>query len=241
MKAVIVIPARLESQRLPRKLLLNETGRPLIQHTWEQAKKTGLDVIIGTDSDEIWDVCADFGAHVITTTDTFRNGTERAAAVIEEYPADVVINWQADEPEIDPNDVHWMVSEICNDVFGVTPPVWTLAGWIYDEKEWTDHSRVKVVIDREQAVYFSRRPIPTGQVDGLLTYLQHVGIYVYHRSTLQSLANRNITCLEESEGLEQLRWLNHCRFYVRTIKDPPLGINTREDYDAFVERQKVMA
>ena len=81
MKSVIVIPARLESTRLERKLLLNETGRPLIQHTWEQAKKTGLDVIVATDSVEIHDVCNSFGASVTYTSPSNKNGTERVNQV----------------------------------------------------------------------------------------------------------------------------------------------------------------
>ena len=245
MKAAIVIPARLESTRLPRKLLLSETGRPLIQHTWEQACKTGLDVEIVTDSVEIMSACAQagFGASCSLSCGEYRNGTERVAAFVQgldDY--DVIVNWQADEPCIDPSDVLEMVSEFEDDV--LTPPVVTLAGLIYDEKEWRDFGRVKVAVDfmdGNRAMYFSRRPIPTSHTNGLLTYLQHVGIYVYHRMTLKSLASRTSTCLEKVESLEQLRWLGHCRFSVHTISDPPLGINTREDYDAFVERQKVMA
>ena len=110
MKAVIVIPARLESTRLPRKLLLNETGKPLIQHTWEQAKKTGLDVYVATDSDEIWDTSEGFGAQVMTTTDTCRNGTERVAEVAKDLvDVDVFVNWQADEPLIEPSWVNDLI------------------------------------------------------------------------------------------------------------------------------------
>jgi 3-deoxy-manno-octulosonate cytidylyltransferase (CMP-KDO synthetase) len=247
MKAVIVIPARLESTRLPGKLLLNETGKPLIQHTWEQACKVEQAdrVIIATDSREIVNECKGFGALVVLTRSSCRNGTERVAEVARLHPeVDVFVNIQADEPEINPRDVERLVEEY-------DEGIWTLACPISSDQAH-DPNRTKVVTDDgNRAMYFSRSKIPYNNDPWASTpasywpYWQHIGIYAYSRRVLQHIARLPIMAYESTEQLEQLRWLQCGQTVtvmpIENLEELPQGINTREDYDAFVERQKVMA
>ena len=244
MKAVIVIPARLESQRLPRKLLLNETGKPLIQHTWGQACKVrnADQVLVATDSQEIVNECKRFGAAVVLTSSRCRNGTERVAevAAYKQYGDwDVFMCWQGDEPEIKPQDVTDLIDHAKGQ------EIWTLAAPITGLQA-TDPSRTKVVTTHpgheSKALYFSRLPIPWNENVKDCGHWQHIGIYGYEKNVLRNIVWNGESACERSEKLEQLRWLcNHRTIMVRPVATLPNGINTREDYDAFVERQKVMA
>lgn len=235
MKTIIVIPARLESTRLPRKLLLNETGQPLIQHTWERACLTELPVVIATDNDEIIDHASRFGARCVRTRTDHNNGTERAAEAasklddLQEH-ADVVIVWQADEPDVKLNS-HQFFSAI-NSVADVV----TLHTSLSPEQNQNTNC-VKIVHQLEHVIYCTRRPAV--ELPWMWKYVgHHIGIYAIRRDALDDYCCTAPPHIEEAERLEQLRW-----FYMgRTVKTvyavSPGGVNTREDYDAFVARHK---
>ena len=244
MKITGVIPARLQSSRLPRKLLLNETGRPLIQYVWEIASACeALDeVIVATDSEEIRDTVVAFGGRAELTGD-HHSGTDRIAEVVARdcSDSDIIINLQGDEPELEADTISALVDTIRDSDL----PMATVAAPIHDAAVVTSPDCVKVVLnDHRQAMYFSRAPIPflrDGQladaVAGGPWYL-HVGLYAYRRQFLLDLTQMPVSSLEQLEKLEQLRALQSgAGIGVALVPAAAVGIDTAADYAAFVARQ----
>ncbi len=237
---VLVIPASLSSRRLERKMLLDETGTPLILHTWMQARKaTAVDrVIIATASEELRDVAEAAGAEVVMTAEDLPSGTDRVAAVAEAL-GDVpyFVNLQGDEPTIDPDDIDAVAQALRAGPHDMV----TLSQPIAEDSEWDDPNTVKVVVDDEGvALYFSRAAIPHPKAGraGLSTAdlgRKHVGIYGFSRARLLAFARTPRTSLENREGLEQLRALQK-GISIRVLESSgnTVGINSREDYDRFV-------
>lgn len=245
MRSLIVIPARLASTRLPRKLLLRETGRTLLQHTWEQAcqAKRSEGVVVACDSQELADEVRAFGGVAVMTSPTCASGTDRVAEVARTMPEyDVFVNVQGDEPEIAPEAIDRLIGLLAGDPVAVMA---TLATPIRCREKLDDPSCVKVVFDHAgRALYFSRHPIPYAREwrDSLLTddpphYFQHLGLYAYRRDFLLVLANIPRADCEILESLEQLRVLAAgYSLRVGVIDEPTIGIDTPEDYRAFVKR-----
>ncbi|RKY20025.1 MAG: 3-deoxy-manno-octulosonate cytidylyltransferase [Planctomycetota bacterium] len=234
--AVAVIPARFASTRLPGKPLLAETGRPLIQHVWEQVRRavTIGRVIIATDHDGIASAARDFGAEVAMTRDDHVSGTDRVAEVAAGLNEAYVLNVQGDEPEVDPGDLDRLVRRLAT---GAEPLV-TLARPLGPDEGrlLADPNAVKVVLDdADRALYFSRSPIPHG-TDPVGAWL-HLGVYAYRREALLEFAAAPPAALERRERLEQLRALARGTAIgvVRTSQHA-LGIDTPDDYARFVER-----
>lgn len=249
-QTVIIIPARLGSTRLARKMLLSGTGKPLLQHTYEAASraKQADRVIVATDSEEILEAVQKFGGEVQMTLPTHQSGTDRIAEVAAKLTnCELVINVQGDEPEMSP-DVIDQVAEQLHDQPDV--PVSTAACPIRYEALIHDPSCVKVVMDRHgRALYFSRSPIPfPRQWDATwlqtepARYFQHLGIYAYRRSFLLSFANLPVSVAEQTESLEQLRVLQAgFPIAVARVEAHSKGIDTAEDYAAFVSRHRVVS
>ncbi len=244
MEIVAVIPARFASTRLPGKPLLSETGRPLIQHVVEAARRARrLDrVIVATDDRRIADAVTAFGGECILTRVDHPTGTDRVAEVAADLPgARIVVNLQGDEPEISGHALDLVVSLLEHDP---EAPMATLATPIRAEAVYRDPSCVKVVCARAgRALYFSRSPIPCFR-DGLpdlasdppRAYL-HLGLYAYRRDFLLGLAALSPSPLESAEKLEQLRVLEAGHpIAVGIVDEPSIGIDTPEDYRRFVER-----
>ena len=242
MNAVIVIPARLGSTRLPAKPLLRETGKFLIQHVHEQALKCkhATRVIVATDDERIAEAVRSFGGESVMTLSTHRSGTDRIAEVIEKLDCTIVVNIQGDEPRIDPDAVDRLMEMLRNDA---TTDVATLATPIRDAATFENRSCVKVVCDDSQrALYFSRSPIPhhrdhepDWQAAVPPAWL-HLGVYAYRREALQRMANTPPHPLELTEQLEQLRLLAMGgTIRVATVPHAHPGIDTPEDYAQFVE------
>ncbi|MEX0818859.1 MAG: 3-deoxy-manno-octulosonate cytidylyltransferase [Pirellulaceae bacterium] len=245
MNSYIVIPARLESTRLPRKLLLRETGKPLIQHTYEAARRARLplDVRVAADHEEIAAAVSEFGGHVEMTDPNAPSGTDRVAEVARHlHDADVIVNVQGDEPEIAGSAIDLAIELLQSNPTAVMS---TLATPIRSREQLDDPACVKVVFDaKKRALYFSRSPIPHARQwdDTLLQdepphFYQHVGLYAYRREFLLRLAEMKPSRLEQIERLEQLRVLEagH-QILVGVIDEPTIGIDTPEDYRAFVSR-----
>ena len=241
----IVIPARLKSTRLPRKMLLRETGKSLIQHTWESASRAikPSGICVATDHNEISDEVRRFGGDVRMTSPDAASGTDRVAEVARGLPdVDVFVNVQGDEPEIDPEAIDRVITVLEEDS---EASVGTLATPIRNRAYLEDPNCVKVVLDESsRALYFSRSPIPHPRVwsDELLradppVFLLHLGIYAYRREFLLDFASRKPSPLEQTERLEQLRALaaGH-KIAVGIVSDAPVGIDTLDDYRAFVSR-----
>lgn len=247
MNSVIIIPARLASTRLPRKLLLRETGRSLIQHTYEAARRARRpsSVCVATDHEEIAAEVRSFGGLAEMTSPDCASGTDRVAEVARRMPeVDVVVNVQGDEPELDGESIDATV-----ELLEAQPEVMmaTLATPIRQRDKLLDSACVKVVFDASsRALYFSRSPIPHAREwdDRLLDaepphFYQHIGLYAYRREFLLSLARMPPSPLEQVEKLEQLRVLQAGHsIAVAVVPHATLGIDTPEDYAAFVKRQR---
>ncbi len=243
----IVIPARLASTRLPRKLLLRETGKSLIRHTYEAAlqARCPLGVCVATDHREILDEVRSFGGDARMTDPGAASGTDRVAEVARGMDdADIIVNVQGDEPELSGGAIDLAVGLLEGDLEAVMS---TLATPIRSRRRLEDPACVKVVFDRRgRALYFSRSPIPHARTwdDSLLTaepphFYQHIGLYAYRREFLLKLAGMGPSDLEDLEKLEQLRVLEagHA-ITVGVVDEPTIGIDTPDDYRAFVERCK---
>jgi len=228
-KVLTVIPARLESQRLPRKPLQLLAGRPLIEWVWRRvvALKTPAHVVIATDSEEAAGVCYAFGADVEMTLASHISGTERVAEVAarETYSSyDVVLNVQGDEPFVLEEHVAGAVSMVLAGF-----DIGTVATRIESEADYDEPSIVKVVAaESGRALYFSRTE---------RRGLRHVGVYAYTPAALARWVSLPRTRLEEKEKLEQLRPLEvGLSIGVAEVSTPTLGIDTPHDL-ALAERR----
>jgi 3-deoxy-manno-octulosonate cytidylyltransferase (CMP-KDO synthetase) len=243
-RCVAVIPARYASSRFPGKPLARETGKFLIQHVYEQARRaTRLsDVIIATDDQRIVEAAESFGASARLTRGDHPSGTDRVAEVAAELDADILLNIQGDEPELSPAHIDGLIDQLAGDP---EADMATLACRFESARDVRDPNQVKVVVDsRGRALYFSRLPIPYSRDgDGDLTppgeWLLHLGIYAYRRETLLALAKLAPTPLETKERLEQLRALEHgYAISVAVVDHAAPGIDTPADYAAFVKRTR---
>jgi len=248
-----IIPARLQSSRLPRKLLLDQTGKPVIQYTWEAARQAQSlsDVIVATDSPEIAEAVRGFGGRC-ELTGAHPSGTDRIAEVAGRCcsEATIFVNIQGDEPEIDPKHIDVLVQTL---VDCPSAQMATLATPITCRAQLDDTSCTKVVCgDAGRALYFSRLPIPfcrdrdPGEILDNVTdrhnckspWLLHLGIYAYRRDFLLRLTELPPSRLEQWEKLEQLRALEAgATIQVGTVTHHSVGIDTPEDYAQFCERQ----
>lgn len=249
MTSYIVIPARLASTRLPRKLLLRETGKTLIEHTYEAARRAQkpAGIWVATDHEEIYREVQAFGGQVEMTDPNAPSGTDRVAEVARRLLADVdiVVNVQGDEPDLAGESIDLAVRLLEEHPEAVMS---TLATPIRSRSQLEDPACVKVVFDQaNRAQYFSRSPIPHARTweDALLTseppvFYQHVGLYAYRRDFLLKLSQIPQSQKEKIEKLEQLRVLDAgYTILVGVVDDFTFGIDTPEDYERFVLRRRV--
>ncbi len=226
-------------------MLLRETGKPLIQHTYESAIQAEhpLGVCVATDSEEIFDAVRAFGGQVRMTDPAAASGTDRVAEIARSMTEiDLFVNLQGDEPELGGKAIDLAIRLLEQNP---QASMSTLATPIRSRRQWEDPACVKVVFDAQgRAMYFSRSPIPYPRQweDSLLEadppiFYQHIGLYVYRREVLLDLARRPPCRLEQVERLEQLRALDAgYTILVGVIDYHGSGIDTPEDYRAFVER-----
>lgn len=234
MKILCVIPSRIASTRLPRKALLPIQGKPMVQWTYENARRcTALtEVVVATDSQEIADVIEAVNGKVVMTDPNLQTGSDRTAAVAQLYPdMDVVINLQGDEPFIQARMLEQLVAPYLR---GETPEMTTLAYPITSAEEYTNPGIVKAITNLHgNALYFSRAPIPYFRVPQAAPVYHHVGLYAFRRDFLLHYTTLPQTPLELTESLEQLRALEHgYRIRVCLTEDKTLEINTPEEYQA---------
>ena len=244
-RSQIIIPARLASTRLPRKLLLRETGKTVLQHTYESARRARKPrgICVAADHEEIAAEVRRFGGQVFLTDPTAASGTDRVAEVARQMPeVDIVVNVQGDEPEIAGVGIDLAIQLLEDRPDAVMS---TLATPIRSREQLDEPSCVKVVFDGERrALYFSRSPIPHARQweDSLLTddpphFYQHIGLYAYRREFLLRLTQMPRSDLEKLESLEQLRVLSAgFTILVGVVGEPTIGIDTEKDYRAFVRR-----
>ncbi|MFH1380933.1 MAG: 3-deoxy-manno-octulosonate cytidylyltransferase [Candidatus Omnitrophota bacterium] len=241
MDAVGIIPARYGSTRFEGKLLADFCGKPVIQHTWENAKKSNSidDLIIATDDKRIYNIAKGFGANVVYTSTAHKSGSDRLTEVASSIDAKIIVNIQADEPLLHSSMIDDVVGAILKDSALVMA---TLCHKIKNTAEIHDPNVVKVVFDRNGfALYFSRSPVPyerMGSDDKLqiMDYFKHIGIYAYAKDFLFTFKSLPQSRLEKTEKLEQLRVLeNGYRIKVIETKFDTIGIDTADDLDRAVE------
>jgi 3-deoxy-manno-octulosonate cytidylyltransferase (CMP-KDO synthetase) len=252
-----VIPARYASTRFPGKPLANETGKYLIQHVCERVGECQKvdQVIVATDDKRIVQAVKSFGGTVQMTRPDHPTGTNRVGEVAQAMNLaddDLVLNVQGDEPEISSEALGRLIDHMQNDCRSCR--IATLAAPFADDgpREGPgsplDPNCVKVIMDTGgRALYFSRSLIPypretCGVVDRPSRWLLHLGVYAFRADALRTVTGGGLTYgrSEDAESLEQLRWLEHgLPVAVVTVEHRFVGIDTPEDYEAFVERVKV--
>ena len=228
MKTVAVIPARLGSTRLPRKMLREINGRPLVVWVYQAVRSSPLldEVIIATDSQEILDACSKHSCNARMTSEKHRSGTERVHEVSQSVGAEVYINVQGDEPMIRTEHIATLVELMKSpDV-----PVGTLKTPAAPE-DIANPNAVKVVTDLNGlSLYFSRSTIPFDRDGSQPSYFKHLGIYAYRKQALDRFVSLPESSLERAERLEQLRFLeNGIPIYAAQTPHDSIGVDTEED------------
>jgi 3-deoxy-manno-octulosonate cytidylyltransferase (CMP-KDO synthetase) len=267
-KVIVVIPARYNSKRFAGKVLAKDTGKFLVQHTFERACLARLPekVLVATDDQRVVEACRSFGAECILTGAEHNSGTDRIAEAAGGLDFDIVVNLQADEPEIEPGNIDYVAQLLLDNP---DYPMATLAAEFQNAGQIADPNIVKVIIssygkeldsrfrgnDSTQyairntqykvgrAIYFSRAPIPYDRaksgIGNIREYLRHLGIYAYRKEFLLKITALPQTPLEKAEKLEQLRAIeNGFSILVGKVKHICDGIDTPEQYNEFVKREK---
>jgi 3-deoxy-manno-octulosonate cytidylyltransferase (CMP-KDO synthetase) len=240
MKAIIVIPARLRSTRLPNKVLLDLGGKPVIQRVYEACMQAKLhqEVWIAADSDVVFNLCKQFTPNVLMTKEEHPSGTDRIAEVASKIPCDIVVNVQGDESLFDADIIDRLITALQESdaaMASVCAPVETL-------DELHNPNLVKVVTDvNGYALYFSRFRIPYSR-DKILEeptgYKKHMGVYAYRADFLNKFIKLPVSFLEASEKLEQLRAIeNGYKIKMIEVAGFEKGIDTPEDLE--LARKKI--
>lgn len=244
MTTLIVIPARYASTRFPGKPLALISNKPMIQWVFENASKTGLDVVVATDDNRIMDVVLGFGGKAVMTSPNHPSGTDRCREAAENFMSqsgksfDIVVNIQGDEPFIAQSQITSLVECFNNPSVDVA----TLVTKVASENDFAvlaDPNRVKVVTAQDgRALYFSRSVIPYNRnvekekwlIDH--TYFFHIGMYAFRMPVLKEITQLPVSVLENTEKLEQLRWLeNGYTIQTATSEHHSIGVDTPEDLE----------
>ncbi|MDR0407235.1 MAG: 3-deoxy-manno-octulosonate cytidylyltransferase [Holosporales bacterium] len=238
MLVAVIIPARLHSSRLPRKVLANIGGKPLIVHVWERALKADIGpVYVACAEEEVAHVVREAGGKVAMTDPNLASGSDRVWAALQEIEqetgsCDYIVNLQGDLPFVKPHLLQQVVSlfdrEPDTDIATLAAPI------AYKDDHWKLPQVAKIALSFApcgtygRALYFSRSPIPYGEG----AYAHHMGIYCFKRAALQRFVSLSPSSLEQRESLEQLRALEAgMTIRVKMVDTVPLEVNTPEDLD----------
>ena len=227
--AIAVIPARLGSTRLARKVLRDIAGKPMVQRVYEAARKCALlqDVIIATDADEVMRLAEANGWKAQMTSSAHRSGTDRVNEVAQRVPGDVYVNIQGDLPLLRPEQVEALLKPMQR-----TEVMVSTVKTPCKPEEIGNPNAVKVVTDkRGRALYFSRSTIPYDRDrSGSIQYFKHLGLYAYRKAALERFCSLPESKLEAAERLEQLRLLeNGIDIYVEETPFGSVEVDTEED------------
>jgi 3-deoxy-manno-octulosonate cytidylyltransferase (CMP-KDO synthetase) len=232
LRVLAVIPARLGSTRLPRKVLREIAGRPMVARVWDRARRVPAldDVIVATDADEVQETCTRLGIPCMMTSAAHRSGTDRVWEVAQARDADVYVNIQGDEPLVSVRHIDALVSP-----FHAEPgtQVTTLCIQATPD-EVLNPNAVKVVVGAQRrALYFSRHAIPYDRAGAGVARFKHIGLYAFRRDALETFHRLSASPLEHAEQLEQLRLLEHgIPIVVTETDEPTIGVDTEDDLRA---------
>jgi 3-deoxy-manno-octulosonate cytidylyltransferase (CMP-KDO synthetase) len=238
MSIVCVIPARMQSTRLPRKPLAPLLGRPLIEWVVRNAQAMNLfdQILVATDHPDIMAVCKACGIEAVMTDPDLPSGTDRIHAAMEGRDGEVVVNLQGDEPTMPRESVERALRSLLE-----TPhaDAATACVPLHDRERFLDPNVVKVVRDlHDRALYFSRSPLPSVvrrdaeeiAADNYRWGFKHLGLYIYRREALSRFCSLSPTLLEKQEKLEQLRMLeNGFHLQCPSVSADSAGVDVPED------------
>ncbi len=242
MSILIVIPARYASTRFPGKPLALISNKPMIQWVYENATKTGLDAVVATDDTRILNTVSGFGGIAVMTSPDHPSGTDRCREAAEKYMQSsgkkftIVVNIQGDEPFIQPEQILALTDCFASPTVDVATLV-TPVDYSAEFKQLQDANRVKVVTAKNgRALYFSRSVIPFNRNSPEENWLQehpyffHIGMYAFRLTVLQEITELPVSSLEQTERLEQLRWLEN-GYVIQTAvtHQHSIGVDTPED------------
>jgi 3-deoxy-manno-octulosonate cytidylyltransferase (CMP-KDO synthetase) len=231
---MIIIPARLESTRFPKKILSNINGYPMVIATAKRVQNLDR-VLIATDSEEVLAIAKDYGFDAVMTSDTHQSGTDRINEAANKWDIqddEVIVNVQADEPFIEEEVVASVIRRV-KQATQVGEDIMIASCYKLIENSFVeDPNLVKVITDvHENAIYFSRSKIPYDRAS-CLEYFGHLGIYGFTKKSLQEFCSLPSAPLEEIEKLEQLRAIYHGKKIAMVrVQSNSFGIDTKEDLE----------
>lgn len=235
LKIIAVIPARYASTRFPAKLIQDLGGKPVVVQTYLATVATQLfdEVLVATDHEIIYNLLKEHNVNVLMSSTHHESGSDRIAEVVENIDCDVVVNVQGDEPFVSKENLESLIN-VFNEDAEQKIDLASLMFEIEDLDVINNPNNVKVVVDQNhRALYFSRAAIPFVR-DGKneAAYYQHIGVYAYRKKALLDFTHWNVSVLESTEKLEQLRYLEHGRTIQMVItQHVGVGIDTKQDLD----------
>ena len=238
MRSIALIPARLESTRLSRKLLRELNGIPLIVRTAQNIIDFKIfdEVRVITDSTDIKNILDKYSISNFLSEKDHQTGTDRVAEYANNFDCDIIINVQGDEPFIKKQNLQIILSEFENDHNKIIDVI-SLKKRIDKQIDVDNHNNVKVVTDANDfANFFSRSPIPHNRSNSFNQYYKHIGIYAFRKKALMEFPKMFISEIEKAEKIEALRFIyNDKKIKLLEIHNNIISIDTEED---FIEAQK---
>lgn len=232
MKAIALIPARYAATRFPAKLMQPLKGKPVIRHTYDNTRATGLfdDVIVATDSEIIFNEITSHGGKAMMSQKPHESGTDRIAEAVAGLEADLVLNVQGDEPFVKREPLEKLLRQFGDPAVQVG----SLIQPLNDEKLIADPNYVKVCVDKQMnALFFSRSVIPYPRNTAIaITYYEHIGVYAFRKQALLRFTSWPVSPLEDAEKVECLRYLEN-GVPIRMVVTDFMGveIDTPEDLE----------
>ena len=240
MKLIAMIPARYGATRFPAKLMQDLCGKPVIVHTYQRVADTNLfdQVYVVTDDDRIENAIHEVGGKVIRSQKEHNSGSDRLAEASKDLEVDIIVNVQGDEPFTNKENLQKVIDIFVNDP-QKNIAVASLMERITHPDDIANPNNVKVVVNKfNEALYFSRSVIPFPRdTNTKVPYYKHIGIYAYRKDALQQFTQLPPSLLEETEKLEQLRYLeNGFKIRLAVTDIPTIGIDTPEDLEKARQR-----
>ena len=229
-----LIPARLNSTRLEKKLIKNLGGIPVIVRTYQNICSTKLfdEVVVVTDSDDIINVLKEYDIKFLKSKEDHNTGTDRIAEFSKKFKSDIIINVQGDEPFVLKDDLSKIINTFKNDIENKINVI-SLMTKLISVEEINNPNNVKVVVDKNNnSLMFSRSIIPYKRVENNVNYFKHIGIYAFRNSFLNKFKKFKQTNLELTEMIEALRIIEHgYKIHMIEIDHEQISIDTIEDFN----------